>query len=214
MAWADIKTYVQVNYGQYVGNGKLIDDSGSPSPLAILFDMVHNRISGSPQTEWPFLKETGTISLTGAASYNLATLLPGIRSVYQIYGINQNQDSTPLSNYEANITPIDSAHTLRNKTLVFTGSSPSGTATVQYKSFYMVKDASGNRKRYFEDDTDVTVLDDADMNVLIFGIGEYINWSSDTLSQERRDEVRAWFKEAWENMRDTNEQSHQITSML
>jgi len=185
MEYGDIKTIVQTMYGQYVGAGKLIEDtSGSPTALAVLFDLVHNRISNYPR-EWEFLKETGTLTLTGASSYNLVTTFPSLKSVYQIYGISTNQDSSYLPNYEANILPIDNSHSLRNKTLIFTGNAPqSGTATIQYKSKYMVKNAAGTRIQYFTKDTDTTVLDD--VNLLIFGIGEYIDWKADSKSQERR----------------------------
>lgn len=213
MNWTDLKTIIETLYPQYVGAGSLIEPtSGSPTNLAILLDLVHNRIANYPY-EWPFLKVTSTFTLTGATSYNLATLFPDLRSVYQIYGINTNQDEQYLSNKDGNIFPITNAYTLKDKTLYFTGNAPtSGTATIQYKSKWMVKNAAGSRKKYFEDDDDVTILDDE--NVLVFGVGTFVNWAADDASQERRKEVKEWFLEAWNNLLLHPEQTNQVNSML
>lgn len=150
MTWEEIKLAIQTIYGQYVGSGKLIDDTdngSTPSALAILVNLVHNRVVGYP-AELNCLKETGTITLTGASSSNLKTLLPSLKSVYQVYGINDNQEQEPMGNLEANITPL-SGWTIKGDSLIFSGTAPSGTATLQYKSKYMVKDSTGTRQQYF-----------------------------------------------------------------
>ena len=216
MTWSEIKIAITTIYGQYVGSGKIIDDTdngSTPSPLAILVGLVHNRISGVP-IELNCLKETGTITLTGATTYNLRTLLPGLKTVFQIYGINQNQEHPNYGNAEANITPLD-GWTVRGDSLVFTGVAPtSGTVTIQYKSKYMVKNSAGTRQLYFLAEDDYSVLDDDDSNVLIFGVGEFLNWYSDSESQDRRKEVKDWFKEAWENLMLSNKVSRSLDSML
>ena len=211
MDWATLKTLISTIYGQYVGAGNLIEDSsGSPTHLALLLDLVHNRIAGYPN-EWPFLKEQYTLTLTGATSYNLATLFPSLKSVYQIYDTNNQQEM--LSNYDANIIPIQDGYTIKDKTLTFTGNPPtSGTFTIQGKSKWMVKDSAGTRKQYFTDDTNVTVLDD--INVLAFGVGQFVAWTSDDTAKEKRAEVGIWFKEAFANLLLTQEQTRQVNSML
>ena len=217
MTWADLKTLCQTIYGQYVGSGKLIDDSNgddtTPSSLAILMNLVHNRIIAYPK-EFEFLKETSTITLDGSTSYNLKTLLPSLRSVYQIYGIDQYKEHQLFGNWEGNITPID-GYLIRGDSLVFTGTAPiSGTASIQYKSRYMVKSAAGTRKQYFLKDDDYSVLDDGDINVLIFGLVDFINWKSDTETGERKKELKDWYKEAWTNLILANKQTSQLHSML
>lgn len=214
MTWEEIKSVVQVLYPQYVGSGKLIDDTDSgvtPSSLAILFGLVHNRISGYPY-DFNCLKETGTLTLTGASSYNLRTLFPGLKSVYQIYGIDENQDQEYFGNRDGNITSAN-GYTVRGDTLIFTGYAPtSGSATLQYKSKYLVKNSSGTRQQYFLADSDYSVLDDDDVNVLLFGLGQFINWNSDSESQDRKKEVNDWFKEAFNNMVLHNKVTNQVIS--
>jgi len=133
--------------------------------------------------------------------------------VRQLYGINSYQDHTVFDNPEANITPLD-GWTVRGNNLVFTGTAPSGTATIQYKSGYMVKETGGTRQKYFLAESDYTVLDDDDVNLLICGVGEYINWNSDSESQDRRKEVKEWFREAWENLMFNNPISRSVSSLL
>lgn len=215
MTWEEIKLAIQTIYGQYVGSGKLIDDTdngSTPSALAILVNLVHNRVVGYP-AELNCLKETGTITLTGASSYNLKTLLPSLKSVYQIYGINDNQEQEPMGNLEANITPL-SGWTIKGDSLIFSGTAPSGTATLQYKSKYMVKDSTGTRQQYFLADADYTVLDASDCNILIFGVGQFINWSSDEEAQNRKDQIKDWYNEAWTNLILHPSQTSQLHSLL
>jgi len=215
MTWEEIKLAIQIIYGQYVGSGKLIDDTdngSTPSALAILVNLVHNRVVGYP-AELNCLKETGTITLTGASSYNLKTLLPSLKSVYQVYGINDNQEQEPMGNLEANITPL-SGWTIKGDSLIFSGTAPSGTATLQYKSKYMVKDSTGTRQQYFLADADYTVLDASDCNILIFGVGQFINWSSDEEAQNRKDQIKDWYNEAWTNLILHSSQTSQLHSLL
>lgn len=214
-SWETLQSAIQALYVQYVGSGSVIENSsGSPTVEALLMDLVHNRIVGYPY-DWDFLKVTGTLTLTGASSYNLKTTFPDLKSVYQIYGIQENQDQQYLPNYEANIVPTDNGFTLKGNTLVFTGNTPSGgSATIQYKSLYMVKDSGGTRKQYFTSTSDESVLESSDMNVLLFGFGQYVNWKSDSKSKEQRDNVAVWFKEAWQNLLMENKNTSQVHSML
>lgn len=212
MTWEQLKTACQTIYSQYIGNGKLIDsDSGSPTQLALLVSLVHNKIANYSQ-EFEFLKVDGIITLTGANSYDLGVLFPDFKSLYQVYGVYDNQEATYYPNNEANITPCE-GYTIKGKTLYFTGSfKTSGTIKIQYKSKYLVKDIAGNRKKYFEDDTDYSVLDNE--NLEIFGIGEFVQWKADTKAKERRDDVKVWFKEAWEELLVDNVQTKQVDSIL
>lgn len=217
MTWADIKETCQVIYPQYVGDGNLIDDSNgdenSATSLALLIHLVHSRIVGYPY-EFDFLKQDATITITGATSYDLSTEIPGFKSLYQVYGITENQASEYYSNAKANITPC-SGYTIKGNVITFTGSVPtSGTLMLQIKSSYMVKSSSGDRKKYFLADDDISVLNDADINVLIFGVGEFINWGADVAERDRKEEVRGWFTEARNNILLHNNQTNQVESML
>lgn len=216
MTWEQIKEVIQVMYGQYVGGGKLIDDTdngSTPSALASLINLVNNRIASYP-IEFNFLKETGTITFTGSTSYNLRTLFPGLKTVLQLYGIDQYKEHEYFGNLEANITPLD-GWTVRGDSLICTGTAPtSGTGTIQYKSKYMVKNSAGTRQQFFLADDDYAVLDESDINALIFGVGQFINWNSDSETQDRKKEIADWFKEAWNNLVLCNKQTSQLHSLL
>lgn len=213
MAWSEIQTVAQYLYGPYIGSGGFIGTTGSPTELAYLMQLVMNRITSYPH-DFPFLKRTGTITLTGATSYDLRTLIPDFRSSWQMYGVNPNQEHPYLSNDVANITPAV-GYTIKGTTITFTGNiASSGTATIQYKSMWMVLSSGGTRKLNFTDDSDTTVLDDADINVLLFGLGQFVNWKSDTQSKERRADINAWFNEAWTNLILHNENAHQQRTLL
>ena len=88
MNWEQIKLICSIIYSQYVGSGKIIDDSNgdttTPASLAIMMDLVSNSLAGYP-LDFDFAQETGTITLNGSTYYDLTTLFPGIKSVYQIY---------------------------------------------------------------------------------------------------------------------------------
>lgn len=215
MNWQMLKLIVQSVYGQYVSSGNLIDpDTGSPSALALLFHLVHSEIVGMPN-EFPFLKADGSLTLTGTLTYLLTTSSPDLKNVYQVYGIYDNQAAVYVPNSDINVIPQDNTYSLKGKTICFAGNAPtSGTLNYQYKSMYMVKDASGNRKEFFENDTDVSVLDSSQINALIFGIGKYINWASDEAAQEKRKDVKEWSAQAMEALVLVQEQTNQLTTLL
>jgi len=215
MIYSEIKTVIQTIYSQYIGSGNIIEsDSGSPTALALLLDLVNNRVLSYPY-EWPFLKITGTLTLTGATSYDLTTLFPDLKSVYQLYGLNDYEEYDYLSNKDANISSNNRGYTIKGKTLYFSGNAPtSGTFNIQYKSKYMVETSAGVRQQYFLNDDDVSVLDSDDVNVLIFGLGQFVNWQIDNKDNTRRQEVSGWFKEAWSNLLLHNEQTNQLGSLF
>ena len=195
--WSDIKTVCQTIYSRYVNKGFIEMSSGSPTELAILVDLVHGQILDQP-FEWDFLKEIGTITATGATTYDLKTLFPDFHSIYQVFGINDNQDHPFSPNYEANIVPADS-WTIRGNTLVFTGNAPSsGTFKIQYKSKYLVKNSAGTRKQYLEDDADYSVV--SSRNVLIYGVGEFVEWKADEASDRKQNFVHDKFVVALNNL--------------
>lgn len=212
MLYSALKTQAQTLYGNYIGKGFVEPDTGSPTELATYFDLVHTQIASYPH-EWPFLKITGTLTLTGASSYDLSTEFPDLGTVFQVYGISSNQEHEYFANDIANLTPLD-GWTMKGKTLIFTGNSPTGTATIQYKSQYLVEDSSGSRQQYFSNDDDVSVLGAAHIGVLLFGIGEFVQWKADTKSKYRRDLISGKFDQAWSNLLDENEMSNQIGEMI
>lgn len=211
--WEQLKLAIQTLYPQYVGNGKIVendDDGLTPSALAILVDLVNNRIVSNPN-EFEFLKETDTMTLDGSTSYDMGTLFPGFKSLFQNYGIDQNQSVFYFGNTEGNITPID-GYTMKGNSLIFTGTAPpSGEATVQYKSKYAVKDSAGDRQQFFLDDADYTVFDNP--NLIIFGVGEFINWLSDTKEQDRKAEIHNWWNEALDDLILHGKQTNQLDNM-
>lgn len=212
--YADIKAALAILYGPYVGNNFISTDTGSPTDIAILLRLANNRILSKP-IEWPFQQETTTIALVGGQmTYDLRTNIPDVKSVYQLFGVNQNQEHPYRPNYEANIIPA-TGYTIRNKILVFTGNTPSsGNFSVQYKSKWMVKNAAGARKQDFENEDDYSVLDDDNVNLLLWMVGEFVQWKADVASSERKKEVKDWLAEAYGDLRDYNENTSQIHYML
>lgn len=215
MEYSELKTTCQTLYGNNLGSGSFVEsDAGSPSELALLFHLIHGRIIGAPK-RWDFATIIGTITSTGASSYNLKTLFPGFLVLDQVFGLDANSESSYFGNMDANITPID-GWTLRNKQLTFTGAiPPAGTIIqIQYITQYLVEDAAGTRKKYFTEEDDVSVIDDADINVLIMGIGELIEWKTDEVSSQKRKDTHNWFQEAWNNLFLRSPVSKPLKSML
>lgn len=213
MTYEEIKILAETLFGQYISKGFINTTSGSPTAIALLLHLAGNRIAGMPE-ELECLKETGTITLTGATSYNFRTSYPDFRSVYQVYGINENQAHPFVPNYEANVIPAQ-AYSIRGITLYFSGTAPtSGTLRFQYKSQYMVKSAAGVRKRYFEADDDYSVLDDVDINALIFGLGDFVQWKTDIKSKDRKEEVKTWHAEAIQNIINFNVNTKQLDNSV
>lgn len=214
--FSEIKTLAGILYAQYVGSGKLLDgDTGNPSSLALILDLIHQRIVGYP-FEWNFLKVKTSWPLTGARTYDLSVLFPDLLATFQIFGINSNQESVPIPDYDANVYPFYDSYQIYGDTLSFTGNVPlSGTvAYIQYKSMYMVRDENGVPKRYFENDTDYSVLKAGQDSVLTFGIGEFADWMADSKAKEQRQYVTDRFKETWNNLLLHNAQDSQVHNML
>lgn len=213
MIYGDIKNICANLYTSYVGNSFIETSAGSPTEFALYLQFVNNRIASYAQ-DFEFCKETGSVTLTGATSYNLKTLYPDFLTMYQGYGVNQNQEHPYYPNYIANVTPAE-GFTLKGSLLIPTGNSPAtGTFNFQYKSQYLVKDSQGVRKLNFTDDTDVSVLDDADINILIFGVGSYISWKADVASAQRKQEIKDWYQEAFNNLILRNQHTNQTHSVL
>lgn len=170
--WADVKQTLQDYYPSMVGSNLFVDpDTGE---LAGYARQANNWIASYPHP-FTFLKDTYNLTLTGAASYNLRTLIPDIVKVQQITGIDQYQESYPLSDNEGRLTS-GPGHYLRNLTLYFPGTTPaSGTAIIDYKSKYLVQDAvSGLRKLDFEDDADISLIPEEYIPVYCALIGLFI----------------------------------------
>lgn len=214
ITYANLKSTIKAMYGGWVGAGDFIEDSsGSPTDLALLLDLVNSEVASYPN-EWEFMKEVYTITFDGSTSYNLRTLIPDFITIYQLYGINDNQEHPFYPNYEANIFPTD-GWSMRGDTLIFSGNEPtSGTAYIQYKSQYLVKNAAGTRKQFFEADTDYSILNPADIGILHFGVGEYIDWSINEKSNQKRNKISNKYEKAFQRMLLRNTNSRQIGSML
>ncbi len=213
LTYADIKNQISALYDPYVSAGFVSAVGGSPAQIGYFLRFINNRISAKP-IEFEFLKQTSPITLTGASTYDLGTLFPDLYSVYQLFGTSPQQEAPYYPNYDGNVTPI-TGYTLKGKTLIFTGNQLfNGSVNLQYKSKWLVKDADGNRKLDFTNDTDITVLDDNQVNVLIFGVGQFVNWKTDTVSSERKAEINSWFKEAFDDLVSYNPQTSSTHTML
>lgn len=213
MVYSEIKTFLSNFYSPFVETDFIDFDNGSPSEGALYLRMINNRIAAKPH-EYEFCKEIGSVNLNGSSSINLANLYPDLLTIYQVYGVTDQQQANFLPNDTANIAPIE-GYSLRHKTLYFSGNIPSsGTLYFQYKSQYMVKDAAGNRKLDFEDDDDYSVLDEAFTNALLFGFGEFLNWKTDELSGDRKKKVSDWVTESLGDMMSLNSNTNQIGNLI
>lgn len=214
MTFETLKQYIDILYGDYVSDGNVISTTGSsPTPLALLLDLVHSDIMAHPEA-WYFQREKGTINLDGSLTYDLNTLFPDANEFTQLYGVSEYKEEHNHGPNEGNITPFQGYH-IDNGVLTFNGNAPgSGTAYIDYISTFLVKDSSGNRKLYFENNDDVTVLKEAHKPVLIYGIGKIVNWKMDEVSQSKKQETISNYENAYNKMLLKGEHSRPLTSML
>jgi len=171
--WSEVKEIIVDLYPAIIQSKFINPDSGELGSYARL---ANNMIANYPH-RFKFTKDTHSLTLTGATSYNLKTLIPGLSKVYQIMGINDNTDEVELPEYEGSISSASNFY-LRNGVLYFTGNNPtSGTATIVYKSKYLVYDKDDDsRKLNFEDDDDYSAIPDEQIMTLISIISLFIDW--------------------------------------
>lgn len=177
MTWSEIKSYLSnmnpESFDKYVNN----NDTGTatPSELARYARMVNYLISGySHKFSWAIREYS--LTLTGATSYNLGTLIPDLSMVYRPYGTafggNEPSYSKPS---EFNIESGGQIFTIVGKTLKMKNSPSSGTLTIPYYSNYLVETSGGTRQKDFLAENDVSVIPDTHTPMLLEGIQEYID---------------------------------------
>jgi hypothetical protein len=217
MTWEDIKAQLITLYAKYVSNNGFIEpDSGNPTELALFVDLVHQQVNSNPGMPDYFKRKVGqTITLTGASSYNLRTLFPDYIGLYQVYGVNDYQDQLNVSQSTNNLLRQNESYSVTNGILYFAEGYPqTGTLKIDYMSAYMVEDSSGNRKKFFTDETDVSVLLPNHIWVILMGVGQYVNWKADNASKAQRDFVQAQFNVAEQSLFLHQEQQNAIGSFL
>lgn len=217
MNWEALKSTLIVLYGKFVKNNGFVEpDSGSPTELAILVDMVHQEIASNPGMPDYFKRKIGAeITLTGASSIDLRALFPDYCGFYQLYGVNEYREQINVSQGDRNILLENQGYSVNNGILYLSDGFPtSGTMKIDYRSAWLVEDANGNRKQYFEDDTDVSVLLPNHLFVLQMGVGAYVNWKTDQKSKAQRDFVLGKAAVAMESLFLHTEQDKSINSFI
>ena len=217
MTWENIKAQLIILYSKYAGtNGFIETESGNPTDLAMLVDLVHQQINSNPGNPDYFKRKVGqTVTLTGATSYDLRTLFPDYMGIYQVYGINDYEEQVNVSQGTNNLLRHNESYSVTNGVLYLAEGYPStGTLKIDYKSAYMVEDSSGNRKQFFTDVTDVSVLLPNHIWVLLLGVGQYVNWKADNASKAQRDFVHTQFAIAEQSLFLHQEQENSIGNFL
>ena len=217
MNWGDIKPQLILLYSKYVKNNGFVEpDSGSPTELDLLVNLVCQQLSSSPGMPQYYKRKVGaTVTLTGASEINLKALFPDYTGIYQVYGINDYVSQTNVSQSDRNILLENQGYSVNNGILYISNGYPTtGTLKIDYRSGYMVEDSAGNRKQYFENDTDVSVLLPDHNWALLTGVGPYVNWKADNASKAQRDFIQTQFIIAQETMFLYNEQSESIGNFL
>lgn len=153
------------------------NDTGSstPSQLAMFARMVNYRFSGYAH-KFSWAVREYSLTLTGATSYNLLTLIPDISTVYRPYGTDfgGNQPSyRPADEY--NIESGGQILTIVGTTLKLKNPPSSGTLYIPYYSNYLVASSGGTRQKDFLAETDVSVIPDSHMPCFLEGLQQYID---------------------------------------
>jgi len=150
-------------------------NAGSPSEFAFYARLIHNRISGFPH-KMSWLIREGTLTLTGAETYNLKTTFPDLVRVYHIPTSQVGGREVPYQSLrDYNLTPSGGARmTIIGHTLKLSGTL-TGTLTIPYYSNYLVLDNDGTtRKLDFESDDDESIVPEEHTSILVEGILDYV----------------------------------------
>jgi len=217
MTYENIKSQILILYGKYVKNNGFVEpDSGNPTEVALLIDLVHQEIASNPGMPEYFKRKVGaTITLTGASTINLRTLFPDYAGVYQIYGLNDYVDQLNVSQGDRNLLKENQSYSVTNGILYLAEGYPtSGTLLIDYRSSFLVEDAAGNRKQFFTEEDDVSVLFPIHIWAILTGIGNYVNWKADNQSKAQRDFLQIKYNTALESLFLYNEQDNALGNFL
>jgi len=161
------------SFAKYVNN----NDTGTstPSELAMYARMTNYQIAGYAH-KFAWSVREYSLTLTGASSYDLLTLIPDLSTIYRPYGTafggNEPAYRQP---YEFNVESGGQIITIVGKTLKIKNAPGTGTLTIPYYSNYLVANSSGTRQKDFLAETDVSVIPDTHIPMLVEGIQEYID---------------------------------------
>ena len=170
MTFAEIQAYFLSFHPQAFPD--FIDET---SELPLYLRMVNNQIAAYPH-KFSWLLREYSLTLTGASSYNLGTLIPDLAQVYKPYGTGfAGNEPRYQSLADFNINVGGNTITMQGKTLKIQGSISSGTLVIPYYSNYLVVDTLGvTRKMNFTATTDISLVPDEHIPMLIEGVEEYI----------------------------------------
>ncbi len=156
-------------------SGYVETSSGSPTELAYYARMVNSEICANAFKHSWRLREY-TLTLTGASTYDLGTLIPDLDQVLQIVGDGlSNKEAQYLSPADFNFEIGGTWATIKGNTLEFKNPPSSGTLTIPYYTKWLVKTAAGAFQQDFTAGTDISIIPDSHQQVLIEGIMEYVN---------------------------------------
>lgn len=173
MTYADIKTLLQTMFPSEMSGLVSITDA-SPTQLELFLRVVNNEICGNPHKFSWRLREY-TLTLTGATSYNLKTLIPDLDRVYQVVGSSlANREMPNQSLREYNISAGGVRMCIMGNTLKLAADGLTGTLTIPYYSNYLVESAAGVRQLDFLAADDVSVIPEGYIMALIEGVGRFI----------------------------------------
>lgn len=177
MTWSDIKSYLSTmnpeSFSKFIDN----NDTGTttPSSLAMFARMTNYKIAGYAH-KFSWAVREYTLTLTGASSYDLSSLIPDLSTVYRPYGTNfgGNEPSYRVA-HEYNIEQGGQIFTVVGKTIKLKNPPTSGTLTIPYFSNYLVATSGGTRQKDFLAESDVSIIPDSQINLLLEGIQQYID---------------------------------------
>jgi len=151
-----------------------VSDSGSPSELAYYLRLTNAEIAGG-EHRFGFTMREYSLMLTGASTYNLATLIPDLVSLWNPQGDNvAGYEMAYRNSREYNLTRGGQEFTIVGMTLKFRNPPTSGTLVIPYYSNYLVLDQDGTtRKLDFEDADDTSILPNHLTPLLIEGTLRY-----------------------------------------
>lgn len=175
MTYAEIKTLFSSMAPQAI-KGIVNSSSGSPtSELGLYARLVHNKIAAQAH-KFSWTIRSYNLTLTGADSYDLATLIPGLQMVRLVTGSDvPNGVATYAKDVDFYRRILGSYEfTIQNKVLKFNVPPSSGTLVIPYHTYYLVKDNGGTYKLDFTADTDVSLVPEEQINMLIEGMMEYV----------------------------------------
>lgn len=135
--------------------------------------MTNNNVAGHPY-KFSFLLKEGSISLTGATTYDLKTLIPDLS---QVYLVKTTEGRTPYQRpseyYSKDLG--QTSMTVINNVIHFNNPPASGTLTIPYFTKYLVKDGTTHAAKLdFVEDDDYSIIPDQFSNVLVEGMMRFI----------------------------------------